>query len=241
MLPRPRNWLRSWAGSRDGENERDPATAGLGSAFMAQDSPWPTIHAERNALAADLQSLPDEQWTTPSLCGDWTVRQVLGHMTATTLLNGPKFFVAMVGSGFRFNAMANKHIAEQCEGTPADTLRRFTERIESTDHPPGPVDSWLGETIVHAEDIRRPLGIKHEYAADALTRLADFYRGSNLVIGGKKRVAGLQLKATDTDWSAGEGAEVSGPMLSLVLAITGRRPFLEDLGGAGVETLRGRM
>src|SRR5204863_9017606 len=117
-----------------------------GGRIMAQPSPWPTIHAERKALAADLQSLSDDQWSTPSLCGDWTVRQVLGHMTATTLRTPAKFFTGLIGSGFRFNAMANKDIAEQCEGKPADTLRRFTERIETSSHPPGPVDSWLGET-----------------------------------------------------------------------------------------------
>jgi len=208
---------------------------------MAQDSPWPTIHAERKALADDLQPLSDEQWSTPSLCGDWTVQQVLGHMTATTLLGGPKFFGALIGSGFRFTAMANKHIAEQCQGTPADTLRRFTERIESNEHPPGPADTWLGETIVHSEDIRRPLGIKREYPVEALTRLADFFRGSNLIIDGKKRAAGLKLQATDSEWTAGEGQVVSGPAIAIVMAITGRRAFIDDLSGDGVSTLRGRM
>ena len=207
---------------------------------MAQPSPWPTIHAERKALASDLQSIPDDQWNTPSLCGDWTVRQVLGHMTATTLRTPGRFFAGLIGSGFRFNTMANKDIAEQCEGTPADTLRRFGERIETSTHPPGPVDSWLGETIVHSEDIRRPLGIKHEYPIDALTRVADFYRGSNLIIGGKKRVSGLTLKATDADWSAGSGPEVSGPMIAIVLAITGRGAAFDDLSGEGVATLRSR-
>ena len=40
---------------------------------MASDL-WPTIHAERKALAADLDGLPDREWDTPSLCGGWTVR-----------------------------------------------------------------------------------------------------------------------------------------------------------------------
>jgi putative ABC transport system permease protein len=29
---------------------------------MANPSPWPTIHAEREALATDLESLSEEQW-----------------------------------------------------------------------------------------------------------------------------------------------------------------------------------
>jgi len=41
------------------------------------ESPWPTIHAERAALADDLAGLSAEQWATPSLCQGWTVHQVL--------------------------------------------------------------------------------------------------------------------------------------------------------------------
>ncbi len=208
---------------------------------MALPSPWPTIHAERKALAADLASLTDEQWATPSQCSGWTVREVLAHMTATAAMTPPKFFANLAGSGFRFNAMTAKEIAHGCEGTPADTLRRFSAQVDASTHPPGPVDTWLGETIVHSEDIRRPLGIAHDYPLDAATRIADFYRKSNLLIGGKKRAAGLTLRATDTEWTAGTGPEVAGPALSIALAIAGRAAAVDDLTGDGVATLRSRM
>jgi len=80
--------------------------------------------------------------------------------------------------------------------------------VSSTKHPPGPIDSWLGEVLVHCEDIRRPLGLSHQYPADAVSQTADFYRKSNLIIGGKRRAAGLTFKATDSDWSAGDGPAV---------------------------------
>jgi uncharacterized protein (TIGR03083 family) len=207
---------------------------------MAKE-PWPTIHAERAALAADLEGLSDDQWNTRSLCDEWTVREVLGHMTAAAGKTPGAFFAGIISNGFKFNAMAAKDVAAQTAGTPADTLARFKAEATSVTHPPGPVDTWLGETIVHAEDIRRPLGIKHEYPADALKKVADFYRRGNLVMGGKRRVAGLKLAATDTDWSAGDGAEVSGPMISIVLAIAGRTAALDDLSGDGVATLKARM
>ena len=205
---------------------------------MAKPSPWPTIHEERKALAADLESLSDAQWATPSLCEGWTVRQTLGHMTGTASITPLAFFPRLVASGFRLSALQQKDIAKQTEGTPADTLARFKEKVNSSSSPPGPTDTWLGETLVHAEDIRRPLGIKHEYPLDAVTRVADFYRGSNLVIGGKKRVAGLTLTATDTEWTVGSGPEVSGPAASLMMAIAGRKAALEDLSGEGLDTLR---
>jgi chitodextrinase len=70
--------------------------------------------------------------------------------------------------------------------------------------------------------------------------VADFFKGSNLLIGAKKRVAGLRLTATDADWTTGDGPEVSGPVASLVMAMTGRSAALDDLGGEGVAKLRSR-
>src|SRR6266850_2335818 len=175
---------------------------------MAKSDPWPTIHAERKALAADLESLTDEQWGTHSLCDGWTVRDVLGHMTATAKISWGAFFGKMIGSGFNLTKVQNKDIAAETAGTPADTLARFKAVVNSSKHPPGPVDTWLGEVIVHSQDIRRPLGIAHDYPADAAVQAADFYKGSNLIIGAKKRIAGLKLNATEADWSTGDGPEV---------------------------------
>ncbi|MGF1430088.1 maleylpyruvate isomerase family mycothiol-dependent enzyme [Kitasatospora sp. LaBMicrA B282] len=205
---------------------------------------WSLIHAERRALLADVQQLAPEQWTVFSLCAGRTVRDTLAHLAATARMTPPAFFGKMARARFRFDVMTDREIRELTHGRPATTLQAFAEQIDATDHPPGPVESWLGETVVHAEDIRRPLGIEHSYPPQALTRLADFYRGSNLLIGGKKRVAGLHLTATDADWSAGQavpGTEVSGPMLELLLAITGRPAGLTHLTGDGVATLSSRM
>ena len=84
------------------------------------------------------------------------------------------------------------------------------------------------------------MGIKHEYPVEALTRAIEFYRGSNLIIGGKKRVAGLTLKATDADWAAGSGPVVEGPALALLRATTGRSAALDELSGPGLDLLRTR-
>lgn len=207
---------------------------------MAKQDPWPIIHAERSALAADLAGLTDQQWSTPSLCEGWTVLEVLGHMTATAKTTPGAFFTKFLGAGFNLAKMQNKDIATETAGSAQGALAGFIATAGSSSHPPGPNDTWLGEVIVHAEDIRRPLGITHAYPTDAAVRVADFYKGSNLIIGAKKRIAGLRLSATDADWSTGQGAEVSGPITSLVMAMTGRKAALAELSGDGVAVLQGR-
>ena len=201
---------------------------------------WPVIHDERNALAADLKGRSGEDWGTDSLCSQWTVRDVLAHMTSTASLTPPAFFGKLIGSGFSFDKVQEGGVAAHRGSSPAETMCNFEAVMTSTKHPPGPADTWLGETIVHSQDIRRPLGIEHDYPTEAVVRVADFYKGSNLLIGSKKRIEGLTLRATDTEWSHGTGPEVSGPILSLVRAMTGRKAPLDDLTGDGVATLRSR-
>lgn len=207
---------------------------------MAAVDVWPVVHSERKALAVDLAPLTEEQWSTRSLCPRWTVRNVLAHMSGTAQITPATFFPKLIGSGFSFERLQAKGIAANLGASGPDTLSHFEAIVASEKRPPGPKDTILGETIIHAEDIRRALGIAHEYPHDAVIELADFFKGSNMIIGTKNRINGLRLKATDTDWSHGSGPEVNGPMLSLLMAMTGRKPVLQDLSGDGVATLRER-
>lgn len=205
---------------------------------MASSDPWPYIHTERRSLVTDLEKLAPEQWDKPSLCPEWSVRDVVAHLTAGAKITPGSFFPGLISAGFKFEKLQTKGVDAELGSSPADTLARFANVLTATTKPPGPVDTPLGEIVVHSEDIRRPLGIAHDYDPEALVRLADFYRKSNLIIGGKRRASGVAFRATDASWSAGGGPEVTGPMLSIVLAITGRTAALDDLDGPGVETLR---
>jgi uncharacterized protein (TIGR03083 family) len=201
---------------------------------------WPTVLEERKSLATDLQSLTDDGWNTKSLCHEWTVRDLLAHMTATAKITPASFFPKLIASGFSFARMQAKDNARERGATPADTLANFQAIIDSKKRPPGPPQTMLGEVIIHAEDIRRALGIEHSYPTGPVTEVADFYKGSNLIIGAKRRIAGVTLRATDTDWSHGTGPEAAGPIMAIVMAMTGRKRYLDDLTGDGVEVLRGR-
>jgi uncharacterized protein (TIGR03083 family) len=207
---------------------------------MANVDVWPAVHEERAALAEDLAGITDEQWATPSLCSEWTVHDVLAHMTATAKITPGAFVTKLVTNGFSFGKLQAKDIASEGAGAPSDVLRRFREVVSRSSSPPGPKVTWLGEVIIHGEDIRRPLGITASHDPEHVAAVADFYKGSNLIIGAKKRVDGVTLTATDAEWSNGSGPEVRGPLLALLMAMVGRKPFLDDCEGDGVAALRSR-
>jgi uncharacterized protein (TIGR03083 family) len=206
---------------------------------MERSAIWPAIHRERMALAADLEGIRFHQWSTPSLCSEWTVRDVLAHMTALAKVTPTTFFPKLVSSGLSLGRMQQKEIAAARRASPPDTLAAFVA-IGTSKHPPGIPATMLGETLIHAEDIRRSLVIGHTYPIDAVVRVADYFKDTNRFIGTKRRIAGLRLLASDTDWSHGSGPEVSGPIMTLVLAMTGRKAVLHELAGDGVVQLRGR-
>ena len=185
--------------------------------------------------------MTDEQWATPSLCGEWTVQQVLAHQLSAAKMTPLKFVAKLAGAGFNFNKFTAKQVAREGSGGPAATLAAFQLAAEPRRlAPPGPKDTWLGEAFVHGEDIRRPLGIEREYPLPEVARALTFYAGSDTIIGGKTRMSGLTFKATDADFSIGRGPVVEGP-LDLAVARRDRTQVrARRLSGPGVELLSTR-
>ena len=201
---------------------------------------WPLVHAERAALAADLARLEDPPWSTPSLCAGLSVREVVAHLTAAASLNALRWLAGVIRCRFDFDRQVAMRLTEQLGSSPAETLARFERVVGSTTSPPLPVPALLGEVVVHGEDIRRPLGVTRDHPADVLTRVARYYAGSDQVVVARRRVRGLRLQATDGPFATGSGPLVTGRTLALVMAMTGRRAYCDELTGAGVGTLRTR-
>ena len=202
---------------------------------------WSLIHAERAALAADLTELTEQRWATQSLCDQFTVREVLAHLTAGAGLNPVRWMAGVIRCRFDFDRQVAMRLAEHMGATPAETLARFGRVITSTTKPPVPIVAMLGETIVHGEDIRQPLGIERGYPVTTLTIVADYYQGSDLPVNSRGRARGLRLTATDGPFAAGAGPRVSGTTLALVMAMAGRTPYCDELDGDGVALLRERQ
>jgi len=202
---------------------------------------WKLIHNERAAMADTLAELTPEQWATPSLCGTWPVQVAAGHIVVGAEQSASKFMTGMLTSGFRFNAMVDRDANRAGADAPAQIIDRLRARLTTTNHPPAPIVTMLGEVVVHGLDIRRPLGLPSKVDPDAMVACLEMYKVANFPVGTKKRIAGLSLKPSDVDWSYGDGPEVSGPADALILAMTGRRAGLDDLAGEGLATLRSRM
>ncbi|MET0872744.1 MAG: maleylpyruvate isomerase family mycothiol-dependent enzyme [Paeniglutamicibacter terrestris] len=201
---------------------------------------WSWAHAERAALARDLAELEVEQWATGSLCGRWSVEEVVAHLTAAASIGPARWVASVVGAKFDFDLHNDRRLAEHRGATPGDTLARFRTIQTSTTSTFGPIEAWVGEVLIHAQDIRHPLGIKHQSNVDAATAVAHFLVKGDFTVPSKTASAGLRLEATDGSFAVGEGPLVSGPTIALVMAMAGRRNYCEQLTGDGVKILQAR-
>ncbi|WP_327207567.1 maleylpyruvate isomerase family mycothiol-dependent enzyme [[Kitasatospora] papulosa] len=199
---------------------------------------WPLVHAERAALVGDLESLDDGQWEEPSLCSGRTVHDVVAHLVDTARTTRLGFLLGLAGARFDFDRQNARGVERERCASPRDTLERLRQAAARTSTPPAPLDSRLVEEIVHGEDIRRPLGIARSYPQEAVVRSLRLQVRTPASFGGARElVARTRLTASDAGLSIGEGPEVCGPALSLLLAVSRRRVALDDLGGPGLSAL----
>lgn len=206
-----------------------------------RDQLWSMIQAERTALAEDLAGISDAQWYMPSLCSDWTVQQTLAHLSAAASIGPIRWFSSVVGAHLDFDLHNRRRLAEHLGNSPAETLAQFTQIIPSRVAPLGATEAWLGEVIVHAQDIRVPLGLERVPSIDACAAVAQFYAAKDFTVPSKKNSTGLRLESTDGTFATGTGPLVSGTTMDLIMAMAGRGTAVERLTGPGVQLLRSRL
>jgi hypothetical protein len=95
----------------------------------------------------------------------------------------------------------------------------------------------LLETVVHQQDIRRPLGAAREIPAGVLCTVLPTAARTY-----PARTRGLCLQAFDLPWIRyDDGPPVTGPGEALLMAMCGRPAALAELTGAGVAVLASRI
>ncbi|WP_433271448.1 maleylpyruvate isomerase family mycothiol-dependent enzyme [Actinosynnema sp. CS-041913] len=203
-----------------------------------KDDIWSMVHAERAALIGDLAQLDDGHWAQPSLCAGWTVHDVVAHLIDTARTTRLGFVAGFVRARFDFHRQNARGVERERGAAPRETLERLRQVATRTSTPPAHLDSRLVEEVVHGEDIRRPLGLARTYPPEVVVRSLRLQARTPASFGGAKELAArLRLTATDADLSIGDGPEVRGTALALLLALSGRRVAMAELDGPGVATL----
>lgn len=202
---------------------------------------WPLIHEQRNKVGDVLETLSAAEWDSPSLCEGWRVREVVAHLIQTHLVTQRSLISDWIRSGFSLKSSNARGVDRRRGMAPADLLHLYRETAGRTSYLPGQLSYSLVEAVIHGEDIARPVGRRIEVSPRTLVTVAEIARSTDPILGGKRRSAGLTLRASDISWSPGSGPDVTGPLASIILAITGRPAGLADLTGDGLDTLRARI
>jgi uncharacterized protein (TIGR03083 family) len=200
------------------------------------------VSAERHRLADSVADLTDEQWATPSLCAAWTVRDLIAHLTVTTRLTVPRLLRAAVRARGSFDRMEVGLAAERAVAyTTVDLVAQLRESAGSTRRFPGstPMDPLM-DLVIHGQDIARPLGRRYVSPPEVVAACLA-YVATNRFMGGPRRLSGVRLVSTDTRWTLGDGAELRGPDIDLLLVAAGRRAGLAALDGPGVAVVSERL
>jgi hypothetical protein len=117
--------------------------------------------------------------------------------------------------------------------------------VGSRRHPPGV--TWregITDNLVHGQDITVPLGqgLRLPVGASAIAAGRNYSMKwppmpKDWPFHPRRGLRRFRLRATDTDWTAGEGPEVTAPIGDLLLLITGRLVVLPRLSGPGADEL----
>jgi hypothetical protein len=105
----------------------------------------------------------------------------------------------------------------------------------------GPL-SGLTDVFVHGADMRIPLGIPHQPNPEHVARVLDFLTSpTQFGFFPQRRLRGIALRDADTGRSWGEGAEIHGSGVAVMLAICGRTVAFDQIDGPGVPLLQSRL
>jgi uncharacterized protein (TIGR03083 family) len=184
------------------------------------------IAAQRAELAEVLAALPESGWDEPSLCAGWRVREVVAHITMPFRYGRGRFALELAKSRGRFNEMADRLARRDAlVMSSADLAAAVRSNIGHPWKPPGGgYTGALSHDLIHGLDITVPLGLavppvpeerlRPVLPASLDDRSVKFF-GVDL--------DGIELRASDMDWSLGSGVPLEGAAADLLLVLSGRR------------------
>lgn len=213
---------------------------------MHEDDIWQVIDDQRLSIADLLEQLTDDEWRQLSLCDGWTVRDVAAHLTMQQTgvwralresARSPGGMKRMIhDSARRRAAMPTEQMIAEIRGMVGSRKHNVGVTYRET----------LTDILVHGQDIALPLGQHLIMPPDAAAVAASRVWSVGFPFYGypffpRKKLNGVRLTASDTDWSAGHGRDVHGPMDAILLLLTGRLAGVTRLSGDGAPALQARL
>jgi len=211
---------------------------------MNDDRIWNAIDAHRLRTAEMLESLSDGDWRHPSLCEGWTVQDVAAHLTLQQVGIGD-----LVRGAIRHPGGMNRMIREAAKRRAGLPRQQIVAEIHATvgsrrQNVGVTCQETLIDILVHSQDIAMPLGrrldVDPQAAAVAATRVWSYAGASKAKVFKKIPLEGLRFDASDIAWSVGAGLGIEGPILAILLVLTGRLAALPLLAGDGTAEVAAR-
>ncbi|WP_249216403.1 hypothetical protein [Nocardioides palaemonis] len=164
---------------------------------------------------------------------------VLGPSGALSAMARHRFSVnrMIAGTAVDWSTRGTEAILDQLRDNGATAARPFGM----------PPVAALADAVVHAIDVRRPLGLAHDVPPDALASVAGFALATPGplagVIGGsaRRRVSGVRLVVPDADWSWGSGPDVTLSVEAALRLVYHRPVTADELAGPGAAVLEPRL
>lgn len=198
--------------------------------------------ANRRRLADFFDGLDEGQLHERSLCLEWTVREVLGHLVMPLTGSVAGFVSQLVRARGSINRASGAVAAGLARRPVAELTGLLRVRADQRIKAPGvgPMGQ-MADGCVHLRDCARPLKLGDDVSLDDWRLVLDWLPGGVPGLVPKRRLIGISLRASDQDWRWGDGPEVSGTSEALAMAVSGRPVALDGLVGSGVDQLRARL
>jgi uncharacterized protein (TIGR03083 family) len=198
---------------------------------------WTHIAAGRRTIADLLAGLDPPAFDQASLCAGWRIRDVAAHLTLAATTGPGTALMDLLRARGSFNRMVADTARNAARKPPARIVGELRAVADSRRLPPFTHRrNALLDVVVHGQDIAVPLGLVIGVDPEAGRVAADQVWSLGFPFHARRRLRGIRLTATDADWSRGTGPAVEGPIVSVLLLLTGRTAAARrSLTGPGLQ------
>jgi uncharacterized protein (TIGR03083 family) len=198
---------------------------------------WTLIDDERRDLVALLRSLSPTEWEHETLCEGWNVRCVAAHVGWVSRLTWGRVILPTLAARGNVDRMIDRAARQLGDKPINDLLEDVAGLVGQRRLPPQTnVAAVLADTLIHHQDIRRALERPRELP-EARLRVAL----ESTIASYPNRSRGICVRATDLVFETGKGPVVEGPAEALIMALSGRKSVLTELGGTGFGAMAARL